>query len=88
MICSPSFKYSSEASTLNKGDIYTNKVIHLTFNDLTKRDLDEGVSFYILDQLIDDQTNNGNAIRYDMLTKKSENKRLRMLRELICKEAQ
>ena len=61
-----------------------NKELCKYFDDLSNADdLDEGVSFFILDSLIGDHSENDNRMRYEFLTKRSENKRLREVRKLF-----
>jgi len=61
-----------------------NKKLYQIFIDLLKNDFDEGMSFFILNNIVDDQSEEENSIRYEMLSRKSENKRLRLIGNLLC----
>lgn len=64
-----------------------NEEVYASVANVSTQELDEGLSFIVAGLIIPDDTPEGNAFRMALLRKKSETKRMRMLRSYIAQLA-
>ena len=57
---------------------------HNTSINVSKQERAEDLSFIVLNYLVGDESREDNLIRYKFLAKRSENQRLRLLRNMLC----